>query len=296
MITPCEICGSTDFKTAYKGPVRDGKPGVFAAGEIKECGGCGVQRLEEQYRKDPEIYDTGEYRKLLSVELEEPGFMRVHDNNQHYILSRLWPHLHLRGRVVADVGAAMGSLLDQVKGFAGECVAIEPCRKFHEPLKDKGYKVIPYARDAEAYYGMCDYVFSIDVIEHTENPVMFLREIKELLAPGGKLIIVTPNREEVLMRLAYDTYAPHWYRTVHNWYFDHVSLEVCIWQAGLAIKEEFCLHRFGLANLIHWLKCGKPMGYLPVEVDTPLTNQAWKTEIEGQWAGDNLCFILGGKR
>jgi hypothetical protein len=29
MITPCEICGSTDFKTAYKGPVRDGKPGYL---------------------------------------------------------------------------------------------------------------------------------------------------------------------------------------------------------------------------------------------------------------------------
>ena len=291
MVTPCEICGMKNFEEVYTGPIRDGKPGQFTPGIVRKCETCGTYRLDPEYRKDPEIYDTGEYRKMLSVELEEPGFMRTHDDNQHLILDRLWQYLDLRNKIVADVGAAMGSFLDQIKGVARECIAIEPCMRFHKPLKDKGYHVFPYANDADV---QCDYVFSVDVIEHTEDPALFLEEAANLLKPDGKLIVVTPNRKEVLMRLAYDTYAPHYYRTVHNWYFDRESFQACVWQAGLRIEKELCIHRFGLSNLIHWLKIGEPKGHTPAGIDTALTDQIWIKEIENQWAGDNLCFILGG--
>ena len=38
-----------------------------------------------------------------------------------------------------------------------------------------------------------DYLFCLEVLEHLENPTVFLTEAKRILKPGGKLIISVPN-------------------------------------------------------------------------------------------------------
>jgi SAM-dependent methyltransferase len=39
-----------------------------------------------------------------------------------------------------------------------------------------------------------DIVESLDVIEHTPNPAAYLAELRRVLAPGGVVLLVTPNR------------------------------------------------------------------------------------------------------
>jgi SAM-dependent methyltransferase len=51
--------------------------------------------------------------------------------------------------------------------------------------------------------GHFDYVFSIEGIEHFENPWTFTRELCRVLKPGGKLFISTPNTFSVDARLKY---------------------------------------------------------------------------------------------
>lgn len=51
--------------------------------------------------------------------------------------------------------------------------------------------------------GHFDYVFSIEGIEHFENPWTFTRELCRVLKPGGKLYISTPNTFSVDARLKY---------------------------------------------------------------------------------------------
>ena len=45
-----------------------------------------------------------------------------------------------------------------------------------------------------------DFVVTFQVIEHIENDLLFLQEIKRVLKPGGKLILTTPNRLMSLSR------------------------------------------------------------------------------------------------
>lgn len=48
-----------------------------------------------------------------------------------------------------------------------------------------------------------DYVFSIEGIEHFENPWTFVKELCRVLKPGGRLFISTPNTFSVDARLKY---------------------------------------------------------------------------------------------
>ena len=42
-----------------------------------------------------------------------------------------------------------------------------------------------------------DLVFAIEIIEHLENPREAIRKISEVLKPGGKLVLTTPNLESI---------------------------------------------------------------------------------------------------
>jgi SAM-dependent methyltransferase len=48
-----------------------------------------------------------------------------------------------------------------------------------------------------------DYVFSIEGIEHFENPWTFAKELCRVLRPGGRLFLTTPNTLSVDARLKY---------------------------------------------------------------------------------------------
>lgn len=54
-----------------------------------------------------------------------------------------------------------------------------------------------------------DHVIFLETIEHVENPVAFLREMRRLLRPGGYLVVSTPNALNTyyLMKQFYPNYA-----------------------------------------------------------------------------------------
>ena len=289
------FCGNNTWDMVYFGPVREGAGTFKPMATVLRCSDCEVERLDDESCKDAEIYETGEYRKLLSVQTGTPEFYRTHDSNQAQLLSRLG--LEVRGKVVADVGAAAGSLLAHMSGLISKGIAVEPCKKFHQGLKEQNFWVYSYAKDtAMDFSDKCDLVFSIDVIEHVGDPVQFLKDVAELLAPGGKFILLTPNRDEILMKLAPEIYAKHFYRTVHTWYFNRESLRRCVELAGLKVEEERCIHRFGISNTLSWLKDAKPTGHTKL-LDMPVLDSVWQNCLEAEWLGDNLCFILtkGGR-
>jgi SAM-dependent methyltransferase len=60
-----------------------------------------------------------------------------------------------------------------------------------------------FARPLPYPDGHFDYVFSIEGLEHLENPWMFARELCRVLKPGGRLFLSTPNTFSVDARLKY---------------------------------------------------------------------------------------------
>jgi 2-polyprenyl-3-methyl-5-hydroxy-6-metoxy-1,4-benzoquinol methylase len=46
-----------------------------------------------------------------------------------------------------------------------------------------------------------DVLFALEVIEHVENPRLFMREVKRVLKNGGVAFMSTPNNESLFSRL-----------------------------------------------------------------------------------------------
>jgi len=56
-----------------------------------------------------------------------------------------------------------------------------------------------------------DLILCVEVLEHLENPWNFIRELRELLLPGGVIILTTPNSDSVLDRINYARYGHAFY-------------------------------------------------------------------------------------
>ena len=289
----CEICGANDWSEVYGGAVRDG---VFGNSReqaaVARCAGCGVDRLAEECATPESVYETAAYRKKLQQGLDSESYFRLHDELQIHTLQALWPN-SLRGAVVADIGCAGGSLLDHLQGISAVQVAIEPSDVFRESLTQRGYRVYPYARAASRdWAGQINHAFSIQVIEHVRNPLSFLKEIRELLAPGSRLVISTPNRNDILMALLPDDFPEFFYRTVHRWYFDAKSLADCARRAGFDVVETRFAHRYGMANAIAWLRDRRPTGQSRIDAIGPLADDLWRSYLEQSGQADCIYMTL----
>lgn len=291
----CEICSQPDWQVVYNGKIRDGAFGNLSQNDciIGKCSQCGAERLNENACKEDDFYESEQYRRLLKEPEDAAGFMAEHDIIQLRNLSVLWPD-SVRSKTVADIGCAAGSFLDHIAGLAKDRVAVEPCKGYHESLRERGNHVFSFTDDALPVWAeKVDYAFCFSVIEHIRNPIEFLKGIRALIKPGGKLIVSTPNAKDALLELKGYVYQQFFYRTVHRWYFDCDSFEYCSNRAGFKVAETKCVHRFGISNAIAWLRDNRPTGNKPIKyMEAPVLNGFWKSYLESIGVGDYLYFKL----
>lgn len=290
----CEICAADSWTVAYSGPVRAGKFGNLTdTTTVGYCNSCGAERLIEKSCVEEAVYESEEYRKLLHEDSTPSGFFHEHDPLQ---LERLnvFPPYHFRNKIVADVGCAAGAFLDHIGGLTSQNIAIEPAKQYQQSLMNRGYSVYSYANEVEEnLINKVDFAFSFSVIEHVLNPKQFLSDIGQILKKDGKLIISTPNRNDVLTSLLPDEYPSFFYRSVHRWYFDKESLVNCCKAAGFEILETKFVHRFGLSNAVKWLRDKCPSGRADLELlQSKTLNAVWRHELEDAGIADYMYFVL----
>jgi len=292
-VPSCEICGYLGWSVVYRGKIRDGAfPNFVENALVARCDGCGVERLPEEFCIPSSAYETIEYRKKLQQEVDSESFALTHDELQIHTLKAIWP-TNLRGKTVADIGCAAGSLLDHLRGVTAQQIGIEPFEVYRDDLTRRGYTTYGYASDAvKDWAGRIDLAFSMQVIEHTRNPKSFLEEIRPLLAPGGKLVISTPNRDDILFDLLPKDFAAFFYRVVHRWYFNAVTLENCARLAGYKVLEIRHVHRYGLANALRWLRDRRPSGHACLPGIDQLADDFWVSYLAQIGRSDCLYAVL----
>lgn len=288
----CRVCGQSKWQLAFGGPVRQGTFGNLRPASVYRCEECETEYLPSVQADLEEYYKSVNYRQDVGESGTVEDYFRTHDEEQ-LVKMRFLQGIGLRGVPVMDVGCGGGSFLDAISGFAGSTIAIEPAESYHVSLRERGHDTFSSMQAAlKRWKGQVKMAVCFSVIEHVEQPVEFLREIRSLLAGDGVLILSTPNQADLLVSQGGDAYRSFFYRSVHMHYFNERSLQYAAKRAGFGGCAVQFHHRFNFANFVGWLREKTPtrnLGQFPLGSSF---DEHWRTFLESSGTADYLYARL----
>jgi 2-polyprenyl-6-hydroxyphenyl methylase/3-demethylubiquinone-9 3-methyltransferase len=117
--------------------------------------------------------------------------------NQHWSLDE-HSRRPLEGRTALDVGCGAGLLAEPLARLGANVTAIDAAPELIAVARDHAARqalAIDYrAAAVEEVEGRFDLVTALEVIEHVADPQAFVATLAKRLAPGGLMILSTPNR------------------------------------------------------------------------------------------------------
>lgn len=296
----CKICKSSRTRVIYHGEIRNGGIGKYTGQVIPiyQCEDCGVIWHDEVLEDIGQYYESRQYREAMNEtesidEASEELFYQNHDKETLDKFQYTGTNI-FRNKTVADVGCGAGAFLDFLKGVAKNVVAIEPSQMYDEALIRKGFFTYPYLKDCLLEWkGKVDVVTSFDVIEHVNDPLSFLVDIKNLLRPEGTAIIGTPTDAPIMRRLLGEHYEKQILFSVqHLWIFSEPSLKHLAIQAGFSKVEIRYFQRYGIENLVGWCLEKRPNSSVREPFISQEVDAAWKSSCSSHQVADYIVLYI----
>jgi len=308
--SPCRLCGARAFDLVAT-RIREGR------GRIIACRRCGLvqQGLAWDAARLRRYYER-EYQQTNSLRQGESQTPREHylDRNRTIgpLFAKIRPLLRKRDAVL-EVGCGAGSLLARIKPLVRKCVGLEVHTPFVDFVRDE-LGIAAQASDlaAAGLRERFDLIICISTLDHLPDPLAALRLMKRRLAPGGRLYLEVPNRDEALnfflppaTRGDYNRF--FWHRA-HYSYFTRATLAALCRRAGLTAAIT-CRHDYTLKNFLQWYFAGRPQPGLVAgmaenrffagtdpfarRLDRALlrAEQAFKRIMAETFRGDSLCCV-----
>jgi len=162
------------------------------------------------------------------------------------------------GSLLLDVGAASGIFLNLARRAGYVVEGIEPSARLVADA-ERLYGLTLFRGSAEQYPAGREFavITLLDVLEHVTDPNALLGVLERLLAPGGTLVIVTPDIGSLAARLL----GGRWwhYRAAHVNFFNRRSLDRLLSAHGfeVALRRRFAWNfsaYYLLTRLLPFLK------------------------------------------
>lgn len=198
---PCNLCLAEPSRT-----LGDIWMDERLLGRVVQCGTCGLRFLSPRPSQTQRkwLYEK-EYDPNLPGEHGETRFQSVQDDQDQgrtrfarYLDGLQSERATASGSAprLLDIGAGTGQLMELAQDRGWDVYAVEPsddaCLYLRErfgPRSVAGHDLADLEDRVDRY----DAIVMAHVIEHLPDPLAALRTVRRLLAPGGRLLVATPN-------------------------------------------------------------------------------------------------------
>jgi 2-polyprenyl-3-methyl-5-hydroxy-6-metoxy-1,4-benzoquinol methylase len=102
---------------------------------------------------------------------------------------------------IIEIGCGPGNFLYRAKPQARRVCGTETSQAALQLARNKGLEVYGPDKEHEVPKGSFDTVFSFHVLEHVADPLIFLKTLRSLIKPEGKICISVPDQDGPLRYL-----------------------------------------------------------------------------------------------
>lgn len=180
-------------------------------------------RYDEEYFQY-ELENDRNFFHLMKLGLEDIGFFDS-------------PQAVFPGNEFLDIGCATGVLVKYMQDRGWSSVGVEICRSSAEyGIVERAVDIfIGTLEEAAFTEGRFSVIHFSHLIEHVPEPVAFLAEVKRILAPGGMIVVTTPNVDGFQAKLL----RQRWRSAIadHLTLFSKKTLEAILERSGFRINR-----------------------------------------------------------
>lgn len=195
-------------------------------------------------------YSRGRYRDYGKQTLQTlSGFNQY----SQWMYSRLRHHL---GHRVMEIGCGIGNNLDNLSSAPGsEIILTDPREDYLQELRKKfgdreNVSFFQYDATEPAPPGLTaappDTIVMLNVLEHIKEDELALRNLYDLVQPGGRLVVLVPAFQSLYCKI--DANLEHFRR------YSMTELQDKMLRAGFQLAESFYFNAVGAAG---WFVAGK---------------------------------------
>lgn len=163
------------------------------------CPKCALQ-FWSPLKADPAVYENEGFEAYKDYHAGTRSFPRWAEP--------LFANLDQSGRSALDVGCGDGAVLARLSAAGYETSGIDQDEKSIRVAREKyglsnvrSMNLQDYVRDCKERETRFDLITFFEVLEHQDDPLAFLSDIRDLCKSGGRIAGTVPNRDRFLARI-----------------------------------------------------------------------------------------------